>query len=183
MKVRKYMASLDSDDPLGGPGQICRNRRNAALAAPAKGRGRSLLRRQARSFVGMLEQGRGADYPRIVHERPRASLVPVVQAACAARLAPINTDEFAELSKPFQARLSPQLRSPPQCWRVCRQRRADTVNRIEGFWNDAEARHQRDAHSRQPEASSEVSWRVRVSLEHASVPHLMLDRLMYSFVR
>jgi hypothetical protein len=57
------------------------------------------------------------------------------------------------------------------------------VNANRRLLGSAKARHQRHSHSRQREASSEYLGEFEYRWNMRQVPHLMLDRLMFSFVR
>jgi transposase len=55
-EIRKYMASLDSDDPLGGPGEIVQID-EALIGGKVTGQGRSRHMDKKTVVLGMLENG------------------------------------------------------------------------------------------------------------------------------
>ena len=174
-EVRKYMAALDSDDPLGGPGctvQVDETMIGGYAQQHRKMENKTLV-------LGMLENG-GELVTRIVPNQKRGSLLQHIEAHVLPGTI-IHTDE-ARAYKPL-------------CLRGFRHQTVNhkageyvsangcTVNAIEGFWAmlkrgiNGTHIHVSSKHLPKYLGEFEYRWNMR------QVPHLMLDRLLYSFVR
>src|SRR5438309_7921390 len=175
-EVRKYMAALDSDDPLGGPGETVEI--DETLIGGKAAPGEHYLSNKS-LVLGMMEKG-GELITRVVRNNSRDALCPVVQehvlprftvhtdylrsylslAACGYRHERVNHD-------------SGQYVGPT----------GTTVNRVEGFWSmlkrgiNGTHIHVSAKHLPKYLGEFEYRWNMR------AVPHLMLDRLMHSFAR
>lgn len=176
-QIRKYMATLDSDDMLGGPGEIVEID-ESHIGGTAKGsRGRYAGNKPV--VLGMLEKG-GELITRVVPSVRRHHLVPVVQQ----HVMPgthIHTDglfSYATLKNhgyrhDFVSHERKQYVSKTGC----------TVNRIEGFWAMLKRGiygthiHVSAKHLPKYLGEFEYRWNMR------DCPQLMLDRLMHSFTR
>ncbi|HEX6374997.1 MAG TPA: IS1595 family transposase [Allosphingosinicella sp.] len=177
-EIRKYMASLDSDDPLGGPGSIVQID-ETLIGGEATGCGPGNYRHNKSYVVGMLENG-GELITAVIPDVKRATLYPIV---CANVLpgSTIHTDtlhSYRGLSlRGFRHQTvnhsAKEYVSPHGC----------TVNSIEGFWSmlkrgiNGTHIHVSSKHLPKYLGEFEYRWNMR------AVPHLMLDRLLFSFVR
>jgi transposase-like protein len=177
-EVRKYMGSLDSDDPLGGPGQIVEVD-EALIGGKVHGQGTGRYAGNKSLVLGMLEKD--GELITCVVETTRASnLIPVVQE----HVLPgthIHTDALLSYK--------PLGRSGYQHSHVRHQfgeyvsATGATVNRIEGFWSmlkrgiNGTHIHVSEKHLPKYLGEFEYRWNMR------HCPQLMLDRLMYSFTR
>jgi transposase-like protein len=174
-QIRAYMASLDSDDPLGGPGQIVEID-ETAIGGNARG-GKGRLAGDKPLVLGMVEKG-GELITRVVPGIRRHDLVPVVQQ----HVLPgthIHTDGLASYrllkNHGFRHDAVAHQRGEYVSKTGC------TVNRIEGFWAmlkrgiNGTHIHVSEKHLPKYLGEFEYRWNMR------AVPHLMLDRLMHSF--
>ncbi len=177
-QIRKYMSTLDSDDPLGGVGEIVEIDETSigGFAGGSKG-GRYAGNKHV--VLGMLEKG-GELITRVVPGVRRHELLPVVQA----NVLPgtnVHTDGLRSYSTLGQCGYRHekvnhsigQYVGPTGC----------TVNRLEGFWAMLKRGiygthiHVSAKHLPKYLGEFEYRWNMR------AVPHLMLDRLLHSFVR
>ncbi|MBA3512388.1 IS1595 family transposase [Sphingomonas sp.] len=177
-EIRKYMASLDSDDPLGGCGSIVEID-ETSIGGNATGTGGGRYAGGKHVVLRMLEKG-GELITRVVPDVRRHSLVPVVQA----HVLPgtnVHTDGLRSYTTLGDCGFrhdtvnhsAGQYVSPTGC----------TVNRLEGFWAMLKRGiygthiHVSAKHLPKYLGEFEYRWNMR------AVPHLMLDRLMHSFSR
>jgi transposase len=177
-QIRKYMAALDSDDPLGGPGEIVQID-ETLVGGVAKGLGRGNYRANKTTVLGMQEIG-GELIARVVPNVTRATLWPEV---CSNVLpgTTIHTDELKSY-RGLQLRgfrhqtvnhTDGEYVSPYGC----------SVNTVEAFWAMLKRGiggthiHVSSKHLPKYLGEFEYRWNMR------QVPHLMLDRLMFSFAR
>jgi transposase-like protein len=176
-KIREYMASLDSDDPLGGPGSIVEIV-ETLIGGSVSGMG-SGYKGNKTCVVGMLERG-GELVTRVAGRRTKEAM----QGHILSHVLPgstLHTDEFGGY-KDID-------RSGYQHVTVNHARgeyaRPDGagVNQIEGFWaclkRGINGTHIHVSAKHLPKYLGEFEYRWNMR----AVPHLMLDRLMYSFTR
>jgi transposase-like protein len=175
-EVRKYMAALDSDDPLGGPGSIVEID-EAMIGGKAKGTRGGRYAGGKTVVLGMLETG-GELVTRIVPNAREVSIIPVVHEHVL-RGTHVHTDgllSYRNLGK--QGYRHSKVRHDIGEY-VGRD--GQTVNRIEGFWSmlkrgiNGTHIHVSPKHLPKYLGEFEYRWNMR------HVPHLMLDRLMHSF--
>ncbi len=177
-EIRKYMAQLDSDDPLGGVGEIVEID-ETLIGGSISGKGKGYKGNKT-CVVGMLERDGGELIARVSVRRTKG----VLQALINEHVLPgttIHTDEFpgyrgvasygynhvtvnhslGEYTKPNGA----------------------GVNSIEGFWAQLKrginGTHIHVSGKHLPKYLGEFEYRYNMR----KVPHLMLDRLMHSFAR
>ena len=177
-EIRKYMGQLDSDDPLGGPGQIVEVD-EAMIGGKAKGTRGGRYAGGKTVVLGMLEQG-GELVTSIVPNVKMHNLIPVVEQHIL-RGTHIHTDalpSYQHLGKhgyrhsKVRHQIGEYVGSEGQ-----------TVNRIEGFWSmlkrgiNGTHIHLSAKHLPKYLGEFEYRWNMR------QVPHLMLDRLLHSFQR
>ena len=176
-EVRKYMAALDSDDPLGGPGQTVEVD-ETLIGGAVHGKGRGPQVQNKTLVLGMLERG-GELVTRVVPNQRRASLVPVVQEKVLPGTT-INTDSLHSYKNLGECGYTHKF-VDHRVEYVGRD--GATVNSIEGFWNILKRGihgthiHVSPKHLPKYLGEFEYRWNMR------SVPHLMLDRLLFSFTR
>ena len=176
-EVRKYMAALDSDDPLGGPGEVVEiDETFVGGKAPGMGKG---YQANKTIVLGMLEKG-GELITRVVDGRSRKALWPVI----CTHVIPgsiIHTDEFASY-RSISLRGFRHLSCNHSQDEYVSERGA-SVNSVEGFWSmlkrgiNGTHIHVSAKHLPKYLGEFEYRWNMR------QVPHLMLDRLMHSFAR
>ena len=176
-EIRKYMASLDSDDPLGGEGETVQiDETLVGGKAPGMGMGYKLNKT---IVVGMMEKG-GELITRVVPNASRATVWPLISEQVLPGTT-IHTDEFS-MYRGLALRGFRHM--------TCHHGRDEwvspygaTVNGVEGFWNMLKRGirgthiHVSAKHLQKYLGEFEYRWNMR------HVPQLMLDRLMHSFVR
>jgi transposase-like protein len=177
-EVRKYMAALDSDDPLGGPGSIVEID-EAMIGGKARGTRGGRFAGNKTCVLGMLEHD-GELVTRIVPNVREVNLVPIIHEHVL-RGTHIHTDallSYRNLGK--QGYLHSHVRHDIGEY-VGRE--GQTVNRIEGFWamlkRGINGTHIHVSGKHLPKYLGEFEY--RWNMRH--VPHLMLDRLLHSFAR
>jgi transposase-like protein len=177
-EVRKYMASLDSDDPLGGAGEVVQVD-EAFIGGKATGHGKGNHAINKSIVVGMLENG-GELITRVIPDRSRKSIWPAI---CDYVLpgTTLHTDEFASYRSISLRGYRHQSCNHSQNEYVSKS--GVTVNNIEGFWSMLKrgiaGTHIHVSAKHLPKYLGEFEY--RWNMRH--VPHLMLDRLMHSFAR
>jgi len=176
-EIRKYMASLDSDDPLGGPGETVEID-ETLVGGSVSGMGQGYKGNKT-CVVGMLERG-GELITRVAPRRTKEAMHALVQF----HVLPgsiVNTDEFGgykDLDHCGYRHVKVDHKSGEYA-RPC----GAGVNSIEGFWAQLKRGingthiHVSGKHLSKYLGEFEYRWNMR------AVPHLMLDRLMHSFVR
>jgi transposase-like protein len=175
-EVRKYMAALDSDDPLGGVGEVVQVD-ETWIGGKAVGKGRAYKGNKT-AVMGMLEP-KGELITRVI---PDAKRVTLWSHICDNVLPGtiLHTDQY-------HAYRSITLRGYRH--ETCNHEREEwvgpkgaCVNTLEGFWRllkrgiNGTHIHVSPKHLPKYLGEFEYRWNMR------AVPHLMLDRLLYSFV-
>ena len=177
-EIRKHMAIVDGDDTIGGLGVTVQIDETFVGGVVRTGRkGRALDNKTV--VFGMMERG-GSLVTHVVPDRKGGTLLPIVRATVK-RPTEIHTDEWA----PYGALSMLGYRH-----RTVNHKRDEyvsddgaTVNGIEGFWAALKRGingthiHVSAKHLSKYLGEFEFRWNMR------HVPHLMLDRLMVSFVR
>ncbi|HET9459137.1 MAG TPA: IS1595 family transposase [Sphingomicrobium sp.] len=176
-EIRKYMASLDGDDQIGGPDEIVEID-EVWVGGRTEGKGRGFKDNKT-LVLGMLEKG-GNVVTRIVPDTRRHTLWPEI---CTAVMpgSIIHTDELPS----YRGISLRGYRHQTVCHAAGEyvSRYGCTVNRIEGFWANLKRGirgthiHVSAKHLSKYLGEFEYRWNMR------AVPHLMLDRLMHSFAR
>lgn len=176
-EVRKYMASLDGDEPIGGPDVVVEID-EAFIGGRRLGEGQG--RRDHLSVVlGMVEKG-GDAITRVIPNIKRQTL----WAEICKNVLPgsiINTDELTSYRGINMRGFRHQTVSHGRGEYVSKY--GATVNRVEGYWSmlkrgiNGTHIHVSAKHLPKYLGEFEYRWNMR------AVPHLMLDRLLYSFVR
>ena len=176
-QIREYMASLDSDDPLGGPGHTVEID-ETLIGGSVSGMG-SGYKGNKTCVVGMLERG-GELVTRVVTSRTKGAM----QAVILEQIIPgttLNTDEFGGYKDIDQSgyRHVTVSHKAGEYAKPC----GAGVNALEGFW----AQLKRGINGTHIHVSGHHLWKYlgefeyRYNMRHA--PHLMLDRLLFSFAR
>jgi transposase-like protein len=177
-EVRKYMAALDSDDPLGGPGETVEID-EVMIGGKAKGTRGGRYAGGKTVVLGMLEKD-GELITRIVDNAREASIIPVVHEHVR-RGSHIHTDgllSYRNLGKHGYRHSKVRHDIGEYVGRD-----GQTVNSIEGYWSmlkrgiNGTHIHVSPKHLPKYLGEFEYRWNMR------AVPHLMLDRLLYSFSR
>lgn len=176
-EIRKYMAALDSDDPIGGPDEIVEID-ETLIGGRTEGKGRG-YRGNKTYVLGMLEKG-GELVTRIVPDVRRSTLWPEI---CSTVLpgSVIHTDELRSYGSISLRGYRHKIVNHSAGEYVAKS--GCTVNRIEGFWallkRGIRGTHIGVSHKHLAKYLGEFEY--RWNMRH--VPHLMLDRLMHSFTR
>src|SRR6476620_10389270 len=177
-EVRKYMATLDSDDPLGGPGETVEID-ETLVGGKVHGKGSGPQADKKTTVLGMLERG-GELVTRVVPDVRAFTLMPLVSAQVLQGTT-IHTDRAKAYQylnrRGYQHETvnhgAGEYVGPTGC----------TVNSIEGFWGmlkrGINGTHIHVSGKHLPKYLREVEY--RWNMRH--VPHLMLDRLLHSFTR
>ncbi|RIX27251.1 IS1595 family transposase [Sphingomonas edaphi] len=174
-EVRKYMAQVDGDDALGGPGEVVEID-ETYVGGKEKGQGSM---KEKTIVLGMMERD-GAVTTRVIENVRRVTLFPhICENVLPGSI--INTDELVSYK-------SISLRGYRHQTVNHREGRyvsdyGATVNSIEGFW----ALLKRGIHGTHihvsPKHLSKYLGEFEFRWNHRHTPHLMLDRLLYSFTR
>lgn len=176
-QIRAYMASLDSDDPLGGPGSTVEID-ETLIGGSVSGKG-SGYKGNKTCVVGMVERG-GELVTRVAAGRHKAAMRDLIHAHVLPGTR-VNTDEFGGyhgldgcgFDHVTVNHKAGEYATP--CGKG--------VNTVEGFW----AQLKRGINGTHIHVSSKHLWKYLGEFEYRwnmrAVPHLMLDRLMHSFAR
>jgi transposase-like protein len=178
-EIRKYMAQVDGVDPIGGAGETVEID-ETLIGGVARNSGQMGRNLQNKTFVlGMAQKG-GDVATQIVADVKRATLWPAIQANVMPGTT-IHTDEL----KSYRGL---QLRGYRHMTVNHNQgeyvsRYGCSVNTIESFWAQLKRGiagthiHVSPKHLPKYLGEFEYRWNMR------AVPHLMMDRLLVSFVR
>jgi transposase-like protein len=177
-QIRAYMASLDSDDPLGGPGEIVQLD-ETIVGGRVYGMPHDRRMDNKAVVLGMLEKG-GELITRVVPDRRRATLWPqICENVLPGTI--LHSDELASYRSLSLRGYRHQTVSHKNKEYVSKS--GVTVNNLEGFWSMLKRGiggthiHVSAKHLPKYLGEFEYRWNMR------AVPHLMLDRLMHSFAR
>ena len=176
-QIREYMASLDSDDPIGGPGSIVEID-ETLVGGSVSGMG-SGYKGNKTTVVGMLERG-GELVTRVVTTRRREPTTALIQSQVLPGTT-ICTDEFGSYRHLDACGFDHKRVTHKAGQYVTAQ--GHGVNTIEGFWAQLKRGingthiHVSGKHLPKYLGEFEYRWNMR------HVPHLMIDRLMASFPR
>jgi transposase len=176
-EIRKYMTSLDSDDLLGGPGFEVEID-ETLIGGKVKGKG-SGYKGNKTCVLGMLERG-GELVTKVVKSRTKKAM----QGEILGQIIPgttLHTDEFGgyhNIANLGYLHVTVN-HSIGEYARPC----GAGVNALEGFW----AALKRGINGTHIHVSQKHLWKYLGEFEYRwnmrHVPHLMLDRLMVSFLR
>lgn len=176
-EIRKYMAALDSDDPLGGPG-ITVEVDETLIGGAVRGMGKGYKANKT-CVIGMLERG-GELIARVSARRHKEAINGLIFAHVLPGTT-INTDEFPA----YRHLGNSGFRHVTVNHKIGEYGRSDGagVNAIEGFW----AALKRGINGTHIHVSGKHLWKYLGEFEYRwnmrQVPHLMLPRLMASFSR
>ena len=174
-QIRKYMAQIDRDEPLGGPGEIVEID-ETYVGGREEGKGR---RSNKTIVLGMMENG-GDVTTRVI---PNVRRVTLWNEICQHVLpgSTIHTDELNSY-KSIALRGYRHMTVNHSEGRYV-SNYGCTVNSVEGFW----ALVKRSISGTHIHVSPKHLWKYLGEIEYRwnmrTVPHLMLDRLLHSFVR
>jgi transposase-like protein len=177
-QIRSYMASLDSDDPIGGAGETVEID-ETLIGGVVRGKGQGPQMENKSIVLGMLEKG-GELITRVVPTRREHDLRPVIQTYVLPGTR-VHTDESNSYHHIPKCGYSHE-RVNHKLYQYVGENGC-TVNRIEGFWAmlkrgiNGTHIHVSSKHLPKYLGEFEYRWNMR------AVPHLMLDRLMHSFSR
>ncbi len=176
-EIRKYMAALDSDDPLGGPGEVVEVD-ETLIGGSVRGKGKGYKGNKT-CVVGMLERD-GELITRVAERRTKTAMHTLIQTHVQPG-STVNTDEFPGYWDVGMIgyRHNTVNHSKGEYARPT----GAGVNSIEGFWAQLKRGingtyiHVSGKHLPKYLGEFEYRWNMR------AVPHLMLDRLLYPFTR
>ena len=176
-EIRKYMGALDSDDPLGGVGEIVEID-ETLIGGSVSGKG-SGYKGNKTCVVGMLERG-GELITRVAPARHKAAMHGMINAHVLPGTT-LHTDEFGGY-KDIALNGYQHVTVNHGAGQYATKDGAG-VNAIEGFWaalkRGINGTHIHVSGKHLPKYLGEFEY--RWNMRHA--PHLMLDRLMVSFSR
>jgi transposase-like protein len=177
-EIRKYMAQLDSDDPVGGVGEVVEID-DTLVGGVVRGKGQGPQLQNKSVVVGVLEKG-GELITRVVPNRREHNLRPFIQSYVLPGTT-VHTDLGASYQNLHECgyrqervnHKAQQYVGPNGC----------TVNRIEGFWSMLK----RGINGTHIHVSQKHLWKYLGEFEYRwnmrHCPQLMLNRLMHSFAR
>lgn len=173
-QIRMYMTSLDSDDPMGGEGEVVQIDETFI-----GGKGKQKTYHQTKKLViGMMENG-GELVTRVVASTKKVDLLPQVQAFVLPGTE-VHTDECSSY-RSLHTRGYVHKKVNHRIEYVAKD--GTHINALEGFWGmlkrgiNGTYISVSEKHLPKYLGEFEYRWNMR------SVPHLMLDRLLYSFTR
>jgi transposase-like protein len=176
-EIRKYMAKVDGTDPLGGPGEIVEVD-ETLIGGKAIGKGGGYKKNKT-TVVGMVERG-GELFTRVMPTVRKFNLEGLVLDQVIPGTT-IHTDEFASYHGLERLGYN-HVRVNHKAGEYAKPCGAG-VNQIEGFWAQLKrginGTHIHVSGKHLPKYLGEFEY--RYNMRHA--PHLMLDRLLYSFTR
>ena len=176
-EIRKYMAQLDSDDPLGGAGETVEID-ETLIGGSVSGKGNGYKGNKT-CVVGMLERD-GELIARVVSSRTKEAMRGLILSHVLPGTT-VNTDEFGGYRDLDQCGFR-HVKVDHKAKQFATKAGAG-VNAIEGFWAQLKRGingthiHVSGKHLSKYLGEFEYRWNMR------HVPHLMLDRLMVSFAR
>lgn len=176
-QIRAYMASLDSDDPLGGPGSFVEID-ETIVGGSVSGMGNGYMGNKT-IVVGMLERG-GELYSKVITRRTKEAMHGLIQGQVLPG-STICTDEMGGY-KDIDQKGYRHLKVNHNRGQYG-SKEGGGVNALEGFWAQLKRGingthiHVSGKHLPKYLGEFEYRWNMR------AVPHLMLDRLMHSFAR
>lgn len=176
-EIRKYMATLDSDDPLGGVGETVEID-ETIVGGSVSGMGNGYMGNKT-VVVGMLERG-GELITRVVTSRTKPAMHALIQQHVLPGTV-ISTDEMGGY-KDIDQKGYRHIKVNHNRGQYATKAGAG-VNAVEGFWAQLKRGingthiHVSGKHLPKYLGEFEYRWNMR------QVPHLMLDRLLHSFAR
>jgi transposase len=174
-QIRAYMASLDSDDPLGGSGEFVEID-ETIVGGSVSGMGNGYMGNKS-IVVGMLERG-GELMSMVVTRRTKEAMHSLIQCNVLPGTT-ICTDEMGGY-KDIDQKGYRHLKVNHNRGQYG-SREGGGVNGLEGYWSQLK----RGINGTHIHVSSKHLWKYLGEFEYRwnmrSVPHLMLDRMMHSF--
>lgn len=176
-QIREYMASLESDDPLGGIGETVEID-ETIVGGSVSGKGNGYMGNKT-VVVGLLERG-GELVTQVVTSRTKVAMHALINANVLPGTT-INTDEMGGY-KDLDHNGFRHIRVNHNRGQYATKEGAG-VNALEGFWAQLKrginGTHIHVSGKHLPKYLGEFEY--RYNMRH--VPHLMLPRLMASFAR
>jgi transposase-like protein len=176
-EIRKYMAQLDSDDPLGGVGETVEI--DETLIGGSVSGMESGYKGNKTCVVGMQDRD-GELITRVVRSRTKDAMRSVIGRYVLPGTT-INTDEFGGYKDLDQCGFQ-HVRVNHKSGFYADGKGAG-VNTLEGYW----AMLKRGINGTHIHVSGKHLWKYLGEFEYRwnmrAVPHLMIERLMYSFTR
>lgn len=176
-EIREYMGALDSDDPMGGPGSFVEID-ETIVGGSVSGKGQGYMGNKT-IVVGMLERG-GELVTQVVTRRHKAAMHGLILESVLPGTT-ICTDEmggYKDIDQCGYRHLKVNHNRGQYASKA-----GGGVNALEGYWSmlkrgiNGTHIHVSSKHLPKYLGEFEYRWNMR------SVPHLMLDRLLFSFVR
>ena len=176
-QIRKYMAALDSDDPIGGVGDVVEIDETLVGGVNPGKSGPQMSNKTV--VLGMLEKG-GELITRVVPNRTEHHMRPIIQNYVLP-----GTNVHTDCGPSFQNLGECGFRHERVNHKIHEYvgPTGATINRLEGFWAMLKRGiygthiHVSGKHLPKYLGEFEYRWNMR------AVPHLMLDRLLHSFAR
>ncbi len=176
-EIRKYMAALDSDDPLGGPGSHVEID-ETIVGGSVKGMGNGYMGNKT-IVVGMLERG-GELMTQVITRRTKEAMHSLINANVIPGTT-ICTDEMGGY-KDIDQNGFRHLKVNHNRGQYA-SKAGGGVNALEGFW----AQLKRGINGTHIHVSGKHLWKYLGEFEYRynmrQAPHLMLHRMMVSFAR
>jgi transposase-like protein len=176
-QIREYMGQVDGDGPIGGAGEHVEID-EAFIGGSVKGKGAG-FRGNKTTVVAMIERG-GECVTRVVTDLRQVAMHRLIQDHVNPG-STINTDLFASYRNISLKGYRHQTVDHKAGQYVGRN--GATVNSVEGFWSQLKrainGTHIHVSGKHLPKYLAEFEYRHNMR----NLPHLMLDRLMVSFVR
>jgi len=177
-EIRKYMAALDSDDPLGGPGATVEID-ETIVGGSISGMGNGYMGNKT-IVVGMLERDGGELVTQVVTRRTKYHMHALIKEHVLPGTT-ICTDEMGGY-KDIDQKGYRHIKVNHNRGQYG-SKDGGGVNGLEGFWAQLKrginGTHVHVSGKHLPKYLGEFEYRYNMR----KVPHLMLDRLMHSFVR
>lgn len=179
-EIRKYMGEVDGCDLIGGPGETVEiDETMVGGKLRGKGKGKGAYMQNKTYVMGMVEKG-GNVVTAVIPDVKRTTLWPLIQANVLPG-STIHTDELRSYHSISLRGFRHQTVNHEAGEYVSAY--GCTVNRIEGFWamlkRGINGTHIHVSAKHLPKYLGEFEYRWNMR----QVPHLMLDRLLYSFSR
>lgn len=177
-EIREYMGQLDGNDPIGGAGEVVEID-EAMIGGKAKSGKQGPNRANKTTVLGMLDRD-GDVVTVVVPDNKRATLIPHITANVQPG-SEIHTDYLHSYKVLGQMGYTHKRVNHSKGEYVGPG--GVTTNTLEGFWGNLQraiyGTHIHVSAKHLPKYLGEFEYRYNMR----AVPHLMLDRLMYSFVR
>jgi len=181
-EIRKYMGDVDGDEPIGGAGSAVEIDETFIGGRMARGKRGGNPAEGKAIVLGMVERG-GELITEVVPNRKRATIFPIVRTSVQ-RYSEVHTDEYHTYDTiGAMPGMAYTHRSVNHAFKEYATPCGKGINTLEGFWAQLKrginGTHIHVSQKHFPKYLGEFEY--RWNMRHA--PHLMLDRLVYSFSR